>query len=522
MPDFELKRTWADGIPPAVARSNMMKNISPMLRGICGLLFLFLFTARADTDWMLNTIAAFRGTNGCICESGLAWGPDGALYGTTTRGGVGFPNEPRHGTVFRVTTNGGLSTLFVFNGTNGSMPSGKLLLASDGNFYGTTQLGGSGYNGNYYSGFGTIFRMTPVGDLTTLAEFEGTNGANPSMKLVQGEDGWIYGGTAGFYFGQPPTNRSPHGLIFRCSTNGVLETIHEFSGLDGSWPVGRLLETNGQFYGTTYEGGDYNYGTAYLLGTNGTLTTLAHFANTNGAYPVSGLSLGTDGELYGTTKNGGQGFGTVYRMGGGGLVMLKAFSSLEADYVSGTLMSGGDGMLYGTAANGGSPQHGQAQVFGSIFRVATNGDVSVALSFNYYNGFSPVAEMLPDGAGGFYGTTASGIAEPTPPSTPQCGTIFHYGPGISPLIKQFRIDTSEIESTLYFDIEALAGVTYGLEMNSDLSPTSWQPVPDSLWGSGYPPVWNASYTNGLLSIQVNGPPVTEQERKFFRAVLLPP
>jgi len=492
-----------------------------MNRYLIGMLLGFCLTPLAlraeDPFRMLNTIAAFRGTNGCECYGGLTLGPDGALYGTTWRGGPSYPASTAQGTIYRVTTNGNLTTLYAFNGTNGAYPAGTLLLANDRNFYGTTEAGGFGYDGSFHSGFGTVFQMTPGGDFTTLIEFKGTNGGNPSMVLVQGADGWMYGGTAGSYFGVPPTNFSAHGLIFRCSTNGALETVYEFDGADGSWPVGRLLETNGQFYGTTRAGGTHGFGTAYLLSTNGALATLAHFANTNGAYPVSGLSRGSDGELYGTTQLGGNGYGTAYRLGAGGVTMLKAFTSFEANYVNGTLMPGGDGALYGTAANGGSPQHGQAEVFGSIFRVATNGEVTVRLSFNGVNGNGPISELLPAGDGGFFGTTTAGIAELFGP--PMCGTIFHYGPGKSPLIERLRVESLEESSTLYFDIQALAGVHYGLEMNSELSPTGWQPVPDSFWYET-PPVWGASYTNGLLSLRVDGPPVTDQ--KFFRAVLLLP
>jgi uncharacterized repeat protein (TIGR03803 family) len=113
---------------------------------------------------------------------------DGDLYGTTADyyySGTGY------GTVFRMTTNGSLVWSFAFNGTNGSKPV-WLMQATDGNLYGTTQKGGNGYTGVPNSGNGTIFKMTPGGSLTTLAALDGANGANPFM-LIQATDGDFYG-----------------------------------------------------------------------------------------------------------------------------------------------------------------------------------------------------------------------------------------------------------------------------------------------------------------------------------------
>jgi uncharacterized repeat protein (TIGR03803 family) len=130
--------------------------------------------------------------DGYILRSALVQGADRRLYGTAAAGGTiqGF------GTVFAVTTNGTVTTLVRFGGTNGSNPYAELILASDENFYGTTSQGGSaGWNGP-----GTIFRMTPNGVLTTLVSFTGTNGpfagANPQASLVQGSDGHFYGTTS--------------------------------------------------------------------------------------------------------------------------------------------------------------------------------------------------------------------------------------------------------------------------------------------------------------------------------------
>jgi hypothetical protein len=82
------------------------------------------------------------------------------------------------------------TNLVVFNGTNGDVPRGKLLLGADGNFYGVTATGGA--NGGYW---GTVFQMAPNGTLNTLALFDGTNGDYPCAGLVSDAEGNLYGTT---------------------------------------------------------------------------------------------------------------------------------------------------------------------------------------------------------------------------------------------------------------------------------------------------------------------------------------
>src|SRR5437764_249020 len=90
-----------------------------------------------------------------------------------------------------------LTALASFNGTNGSAPWGGLVQGSDGNFYGTTFSGGENTNHGPYSnvGYGTVFKVTPGGNLTTLASFNGSNGINPTASLVEAGDGAFYGTT---------------------------------------------------------------------------------------------------------------------------------------------------------------------------------------------------------------------------------------------------------------------------------------------------------------------------------------
>ena len=160
------------------------------------------------TNGMLKSLASFNGANGSDPKAALTLGPDGNFYGTTYYGGSGA------GTVFKVTTNGTLKSLVSFNYGNGSRPQAALTLGPDGNFYGTTQ---EGMGSTYY---GTVFMVTTNGLLTKLVSFNGTNGAYPYAALTLGNDGNFYGTT---YYGGI-TNIDPYGMgtIFRLVLSPVI------------------------------------------------------------------------------------------------------------------------------------------------------------------------------------------------------------------------------------------------------------------------------------------------------------
>src|SRR5215831_3671579 len=228
---------------------------------------------------------SFKATNGASPYAGLTLGNDGNFYGTTSGGGAfGDRYSNGYGTVFRVTTNGVLTTLISFAGTNGAFPYAGLTLGNDGNLYGTTG-GGGAYTNQYGQGAGTVFRVATNGVLTTLVHFADTNGANPRAGLTLGNDGNFYGTTL---YGGAYTNRYGQGAgtVFRVTTNGVLTTLVHFAGTNGANPLaGLTLGNDGNFYGTTLYGGTANDGTVFQVTTDGVLTTLASFAGTNGASP---------------------------------------------------------------------------------------------------------------------------------------------------------------------------------------------------------------------------------------------
>jgi uncharacterized repeat protein (TIGR03803 family) len=266
---------------------------------------------QVTTNGVLTTLVTFANTNGAWPIAGLIQGQDGNFYGTTTIGGTNSG-----GTAFQVTTNGTLATLisFDYNGNAGNSPYSGLVQGSDGSLYGTTS-GGGAYTNLSGQGYGTIFKLATNGTLTTLISFNGTNGASPQAGLILGTDGSFYGTT---YLGG--TNN--YGTVFMLATNGTLTTLVSFGNTNGAFPqAGVIQASDGNFYGTTSAGGAYTnqsgqgYGTIFKLATNGTFTTLMSFNGTNGASPQAGLLESADDSFYGTTANGGtNGYGTVFRL----------------------------------------------------------------------------------------------------------------------------------------------------------------------------------------------------------------
>ncbi len=219
-----------------------------------------------------------------------------------------------------------LTTLHAFAGypNDGSAPSAGLVQATDGNFYGTTYAGGT--SGNCQGGCGTVFRITPGGTLTTLHSFDCYDGASPTAALVQGTDGNFYGTTYGGGANQY------YGTVFKITPSGTLTSLYSFCAqancTDGSMPYAGLVQgTDGNFYGTTLEGGANSgcslgsgtCGTVFKITPGGTLTTLHSFCAqsgcADGGNPYAGLVQASDGNFYGTTfERGANGYGTVFKI----------------------------------------------------------------------------------------------------------------------------------------------------------------------------------------------------------------
>ena len=357
---------------------------------------------------VLSVLHSFNGSDGQFAESALVQGSDGNFYGTTALGGAN-----NKGTVFKIDSTGNLTTLHSFSGfpNDGANPIAGLTQGSDGNFYGTTTLGGLFYQG-------TLFRITPAGAVTILHSFSGLlgDGSVPMGGVVQAADGNLYGTTA-------LGGAHSMGTVFRTAL-GIVVTLHSFSGSpdEGANPTAKLVRgSDGNFYGTTIRGGAQNLGAIFKISALGNFTMLHAFSGFpgEGANPVAGLVQGTDGNFYGTTALGGEhSLGTVFKItSAGSLTTLHSFSGSSgegADPFAG-LAQGSDGNFYGTTALGG------AHFLGTIFRINPAGSFTTLYSFSGSpgEGAGPVSALVQGSDGNFYGTTALGGAH-------YWGTVFKF------------------------------------------------------------------------------------------------
>jgi uncharacterized repeat protein (TIGR03803 family) len=376
------------------------------------------------------------GPEGASPKAALVKGPDGNFYGTTPYGGYGSGN----GTIFRVTPNGVLTTLYYFGSTtntDGANPN-ELTLGPDGNFYGTTYEGGINNNG-------TIFKVTTNGNFTTLYSFTAidinnstnSDGANPN-GLTLGPDGTFYGTTVNGGQHSYGYNSTSFGTVFSFTTNGVLTSLYSFNGAnDGSAPEALAAGLDGNFYGTTYLGeisGNslVSNGTIFRMQTNGNLTTIFAFPivqtnldgsivyNQDGEHP-NPLTLGPDGNFYGTTSCYGESsppFGTVFKVSfNGDFTLLYTFTNTVngaspsyggfPSYMR--LALGPRGVFYGTTGIGGIVGFGGSGGYGTVFQVTTNGIFTPLYDFTGVNdGAYPYAGMALGTDGNFYGTTSGG------------------------------------------------------------------------------------------------------------------
>jgi uncharacterized repeat protein (TIGR03803 family) len=276
-----------------------------------------------------------------------------------------------------------------------------------------TQPQGQTCTVNYASGGGVIQDMNSVivqcATETVLWSFgSGVDGITPWGGLIEGSDGAFYGTTnAGGTFGQ--------GTVYRITSAGQETVVWNFgSGSDGAGPYGALVVgTDGNFYGTTYSGGTQGFGTVYRLTPSGLETVLWNFGTSanDGQNPRAGLIQATDGNFYGTTMNGGAaGYGTVFTVTAGGAeTVLWSFGVTAGDSQNpfAPLLQASDGNFYGTSVYGG------ASGSGSAFEVTAAGSETMIWSFSVgtivmEDGFAPDAPLIEGNDGYLYGTTYGG------------------------------------------------------------------------------------------------------------------
>jgi uncharacterized repeat protein (TIGR03803 family) len=362
----------------------------------------------------LTTVFSFYESDGAGPYGGLIQGLDGNLYGTTYWNGVDANYD---GTIFRLTPDGQLTSLYAFVWAVGSNPEAGLLLATNGAMYGTTTRGGA------TPGYGTLFAITERGEFTKLHQFQLAEGEFPQAPLIQAANGDLYGANAGF-------TDIDYGTLYRATPAGVVTVLHSFNGSDGENPNGPIQARDGNFYGTTQGVGGFSSanGTIFKLAPNNAFTTLYRFTGgADGDSPFAALVEASDGNFYGTTSGYWTGNGTVFRFTpAGNLITLHAFTGgADGSSPVGALIQATDGNLYGTTSYGGTGPCSDG--CGTVFRIAPDGRFTTVHHFQGTDGSGPEGALLQATDGNIYGTTVSGGPH-------RAGTVFRLSIGRSPFV----------------------------------------------------------------------------------------
>ena len=450
---------------------------------------------RLTTDGAVITLGEFGGTNGAYPESTLVEGLDGSLYGTTT-----YAGENNLGTVFRVKPFTSIEALMSFSETNGYQPTSGLTMGADGRIYGMTERGGPKDNG-------TIFRIDVSGQCRTVASFDHDVGA-PRGRLIQATDGNFYGSAdsvfrfsttngiealttifnGGIYSAGSLMQASDgflHGAgghgIYRMDLSGNWTTMTTFPiTTSGYRPHAGLVlnAADGHLYGSTYSsGGVFGQGTLFefdpsssslnkitldahmgrpentlLVASDGSMffgsgsrrvfrvtpekivTDYASFdtIDFDSLQPEGRLEQDTEGNLYGVTGEGGDhDLGTVFKISPlGEISILHSFNGEDGARPSAGLTFANDGFLYGTTERGGPVG---AIGPGTVFKISPSGNFTSLAYFSRTNGSLPEADLIQASDGNFYGTTSDGGLEGH-------GTVFRVTPSGS-LTTLFRSAT---------------------------------------------------------------------------------
>lgn len=385
-----------------------------------------------------TTLFSFDSASGTNSEAGLIQATDGSLYGTT----YGEANG-NVGSVFKITPGGVLTPLCLFNMGQcpafGSSPVAGLVETPNGDFYGTTENGGSVEGAR-----GTIFKMTAGGALTTFYSFctapvIGCPDGEDPYGLVQAPNGDLYGTT-----GQGGIEACPFydgcGTVFKFTPNGALTTLHTFCAQtgcpDGANPYAGLVRAaDGGLYGTTFQGGSNDRGTVFKVTPDGVFTTIYSFCSgqcEDGAYPRAALIQAASGDLYGTTSMGGaKGHGTIFKITPGGVLTPMHSFCVQGGCADGAdpyagLVQASDGNFYGTTSHGGRANSG------TIFKMTPGGKVTALYSFCPQTGCAdgqyPWAGLVQATNGSFYGTTYFGGAN-------NGGVVFSISAGLGPFVE---------------------------------------------------------------------------------------
>jgi uncharacterized repeat protein (TIGR03803 family) len=383
--------------------------------------------AQAQT---LTSLATFNGQNGFAPWGSVTQGTNGYFYGT-----AGLDGAHNGGNVFEVTPGGRLRIIYSFcaqaNCADGYYPTSAPVLGSDGNFYGAVGEGGS--DSAYDTGAGLVYKLTPGGKMTTLYTFctaaPCLDGAFPT-GLMLASDGNFYGTT--FQGGQ-----FNGGTIFHISPTGVFQQLYSFCSVvncaDGESPRYPPIQgSDGNFYGTTDIGG--TGGVFYELTASGTFKVLRNFCQdescTDGSQPDKVVE-DANGNFFGTVSSGGsKGYGAIFEITSANQYIVLQSFDFAHEHPLEQLTLANDGNLYGTTQG-----NGEGTNEGSILQITPTGVVTPLYTFSNgpCDGANPSSLLLQGTDGRFYGTTVYGGA-----INGRCGadgTVFQFSNGLSPLVE---------------------------------------------------------------------------------------
>lgn len=422
----------------AFLRSRMSSGVALVAVAV---LFLGL-TAGAQTDTpvlLFKYPTTINNTTGITDQSYLAQGPNGDFYDTNFSNG-----DFNHGSVYTMSLTGDFTLLFSFCAeggnclVNGTGPQGGLTLGTDGNFYGTTSNGGSG-------DAGTVFKITPAGKLTTLFSFPntGADGSSPVFGVFQASNGLFYGVT-------PAGGAHGNGAFFSITGAGSFKLVASFpSSEDGSDPNLPTQGTDGNFYGTTRNGGAC-CGTVYRVTAAGEITLLHTFAGGEGS-PNGQLVEGSDGNFWGVT--GGVPFisvGELFKVSPSGVFsVVHTFGGAgDAGEPLSGLIAGSDGDLYGISNVGGTAN------VGAIYKVKPSTDAyAVLYSFcatSPCDAFSPGPVLAQDTNGTFFGNTGG--------NSDGGSYFFSFDTGLGPFVRTLT-QAGDVGATVTFFAQDFTGAT---------------------------------------------------------------
>lgn len=428
-------------------------KFSATVMALTALAFLYAVAVHPAQAQTFTSLHSFQGVlnNDGAYPNGLVQGTNGYLYGVTGGGGASDA-----GTVFKISTTGVETLLWSFNvntgkgDVDGEGNNAALVLATSGAFYGTTQQNSGGCSVGTGQ-CGVVFKITTSGALTEIHNFctDYSNlgvcldGINPEATMIQASNGNFYGTTRN-------GGANNQGSLFKVSQTGVLTTLHSFCGTlqndyctDGQPPFSVLVQgTDGNLYGTTSYGGTNNTGTVFKITQSGTFTTL-HSIGTNGdlgMYPTGGLVEGADGNFYGTTYSGGgcsSCNGTFFTItSAGALTTLYSFCT-QGGCPDGV---GPGGLVLGTDGNfyGLTAASGGTTNSGTIFQVTPGGALTTVHTFAGTDGLGG-GILMQDTSGTFYGVTGYG-GSGWPNLCNGCnGTVFSLSMGLGPFVETLPV-----------------------------------------------------------------------------------